>query len=132
MRFHGVPGSHSLQALVEALHAASAGDSGLRAETRARIAELRRPLGLRSFVLSASPVSARLSSLVLRLAVESPLVTSEVFSLHDFPALAAKYGIESAPRTLVNDAVEIRGAPDEIEFVEEALGALVPRADGYG
>lgn len=131
MRFHGVPGSHSLQALVEAIRASSTGDPGLRADTRDLLSAINKPLRLRAFVHSASPLCARLTSLALRLAVESPFVVAEVFSLPDFPALAAKYGVESAPRTLVNEALEIRGAPDEKDFVEEALGALVPRANGY-
>ncbi|MEM4729794.1 MAG: thioredoxin family protein [Thermoplasmata archaeon] len=131
MRFYGVPSGYSFQALAEAIDAASSGLPGLSPAAQERLGAIKRPLRLRVFVNSVSPLCARLSSLALRLAVGSDFVHTEVFSITDFPEIAEMYRVDSTPRTVVNGRTEIRGAPPEAEFVEELLGAQVPRTDGY-
>lgn len=50
LRFTGVPGGHEIMALADAILVASAGDSGLSAASRARLAAVRSPIDILVFV----------------------------------------------------------------------------------
>jgi hypothetical protein len=50
LRFTGVPGGYEIMALADAVLLASAGDSGLSAASRARLAAVKTPLDILVFV----------------------------------------------------------------------------------
>jgi hypothetical protein len=55
----------------------------------------------------------------------------EIINVHDFPELVLKHRVGGTPRTVVNDVIEINGAPAEREFTERVMGAVVPQGMMY-
>ena len=58
-----------------------------------------------------------------RLAAASPRVTATAIEATELPDLARRYRVTGVPKTVVNDEIEILGAPPEDEFVAQALRA---------
>lgn len=131
LRFLGTPSGHGLPVLVAALKEASTGLSGLGPVIRRRAAAIKRPLVLRVFISPEMEYCKRPALLALRLAVENEHIRSELINHIDFPVLSQRYKIGTAPRTIVNDSVEIGGALAEARFLEEIFSALVPQVRPY-
>jgi hypothetical protein len=131
IRLLGAFSGWELKIAAEALVLASGGESGLARRTREMLASLKKPLVLKVFVSPESELCVRTSGLAMRMAAGFPLVCAELVNAPDFPVMSQRYRVENTPRTIVNDIVELDGAPDEGAFVEKVLGAVVPQGEIY-
>jgi predicted DsbA family dithiol-disulfide isomerase len=62
------------------------------------------------------------------MAFANPNITAFAVEATEYPDLARRYHVSGVPKTVINDQVEILGALPQDAFIEQALGALDPRA----
>jgi len=55
------------------------------------------------------------------MAFANPLITAYAVEATEFPDLARRYMVNGVPKTVVNDEVEILGAPPQDDFIDQAL-----------
>ena len=60
-------------------------------------------------------------SLANRMSVASPWVSARTVEANEFPELAARFGVQGVPRTVVNERGAFVGALPEPQFVEAIL-----------
>ncbi len=58
------------------------------------------------------------------MAFANPNITALAVEATEFPDLARKYQVSGAPKTIVNDEVEILGALPQDAFVEQVLSGV--------
>jgi hypothetical protein len=131
VRFLGVPAGWGLRILAEALVIASTGEAGLGPKTVDKLASLRKPVVIKVFISPESEYCRRAAVLAVRMAVESRHVSAELINSTDFPVLSRRYGVETTPKTIINDTIEVLGARSETDLVERVLAATVPQARMY-
>ena len=60
-------------------------------------------------------------------AIENEYITADVVEVSEFIDMAQRYRVQSVPKTVVNDRVEIMGALPEPRFLQEVLKVLEPQ-----
>lgn len=60
------------------------------------------------------------------MAVESPLVTSEIIEVSEFPHIARQYAIYAVPKIVVNERLELEGAQTEEVLARAVVEASRP------
>lgn len=124
IRFLGAPGGYEFMSLVDAVVLAGTSDSGLSADSRARIAEkVKEPLDLLVFVTPTCPHCPRAVTLAHRMAVESSFIRATCVEATEFMDLSRRYRVNGVPKTIVNGRIEMLGALPEEEFLEGVLEA---------
>ena len=51
------------------------------------------------------------------MAIENPLVTSDVIEVEEFPALSKMYAVKGVPKTVMGRVSELTGALPKVQFV---------------
>jgi hypothetical protein len=57
------------------------------------------------------------------MAMESPLITSDMVEATDFPHLNHKYNVAAVPKTVINETTEFEGALPEQDFLKYVMRA---------
>ena len=126
IRFYGMPSGHEFASLVNDLILVSQRDSGLLAETRKFLADLKQPVHLQVFVTPTCPYCPQAVILAHRMALESELVSADMVEATEFPELAERFGVSGVPQTTINlGAGTVVGAYPEPQLVAEIRNALV-------
>ncbi len=118
VRVYGAPGGYEFLTLVDTILLVSAGDSGLSAASRARLAGLTAPVDVKVFVTATCASCPRMVSLAHRAAIESDLVTASSIVATEFPDLVKEYKVTGVPKTVVGDRTEIYGVVEEEELIK--------------
>lgn len=126
IRFLGAPVGHELAALLEAIVTVSRRESGLSAGSRARLADLAAPIDIRVFSTPTCAYCSQAVGLAHRLAYQSPLITATGVSVIEYPDLIRKHRVTGVPKIVINDRVELLGAPSEEVLVDAVLQAAAP------
>jgi glutaredoxin-like protein len=126
IRFFGLPAGFEFAALLDAILAVSEGDSGLRAETRAKLAQLTEPLHLQVFATPTCPHCPPAVRLAYQFAIESDLIRADGIEATEFPDLAERFRVFAVPRTIVNDEAYVEGSLPEGFFLDAILKKLEP------
>ena len=64
-----------------------------------------------------------------KLAIENEHITADVVEVSEFIDLAQRYQVRGAPKTVVNDRIEMMGAVPEPRFLQEVLKAVEPKRE---
>jgi glutaredoxin-like protein len=125
IRFFGFPGGYEFDSLLEAIRRVAESDPGLGGELLQHLIGRTEPLHLQVFVTATCPYCPRMVQLAHRMALASPLVRADMVDAAEFPRLAALYGVQGVPMTVVDGAVTVVGSVPEAKL----LAALrqVPR-----
>jgi len=128
-RIFGVPAGYEFTSLVGAVVDASRGPPPNRRVEQA-LARLGRSVRILVFTTRSCPVCPLAVRAALRLAMRSPLVSSDAVDAADFPSLAEEHGVYAVPKVVVYVDGERRGEevgvpPLPLEGVELALVRLV-------
>ncbi len=123
IKFYGVPAGFEFTSLLAAIALVSRRDSGLKPETRARLATLRAAVDLQVFTTLTCPYCPAAVVTAHRFALESPMVTAAAVDSGEFPQLAGLYDVLAVPRTVVNRQRHIEGVASEDKLLEEVLAA---------
>lgn len=121
IHFYGIPAGYEFTSLINAIQLVGKRDSGLKAETRQRLAELKVPVAIDVFVTLNCPYCPMMVSLAHRFALESDLINANVIDAQEFPVLANYYDVMAVPKTVINQRHQFEGALPEERFLAEVL-----------
>ena len=124
IRFYGLPAGYEFSALIEAILAVSRGDSGLRPETREKLAKLTQPLHLQVFTTPTCPYCPPAVTMAYQFALESDLVRADGIEATEFPDLATRFHVMAVPRTIINGDAHVEGTLPEHFFLDAVLKAI--------
>jgi len=124
IRFYGIPMGYEFMSLVEAISAASKGESGLSQKTKEKLQNLKKPVHIQVFVSPTCPDSAKSALQACQFAIESDNVRTDVISITEFPHLAVKHGVRGVPKTVANERLAAEGAISEGPFLRSIMSAL--------
>lgn len=123
IRLYGIPSGYEFTTLLAAIQLVGTGDSGLKPETREKLAGLKEPVDINVFVTLTCPYCPGMASLAHRFALESDKVTAAVIDAGEFPQLANLYEVMAVPRTVVNRTLKFDGMVPEDKLLEHVLAA---------
>jgi glutaredoxin-like protein len=123
IRFYGIPSGYEFSTLVDTIKMVSSGASGLSPDTRRALAKVKHPLKLKVFVTPTCPYCPAAVTLAHQMAVESPLISSEMIESIEFPQLAQKYRVMGVPKTVINEELSLEGAVPEASLLDLVLAA---------
>ncbi|MGC8547463.1 MAG: protein disulfide oxidoreductase [Candidatus Micrarchaeia archaeon] len=122
--YFGMPYGHEFSALVNDIIEASAGETGLKKETKEQLKKVDKKLDIKVFVTPTCPYCPISVHMAHQFAIESDKIKSSMIEAMEFPELADKYSVMAVPKIVINDKVEFEGAvPEEMfmQYVQEAL-----------
>src|ERR1019366_3930525 len=109
IRFYGLPAGFEFSALIDAILVVSKGDSGLRPETREKLAQLTQPPHVQVSTTPTCPYCPPAVKMAYQFAIESDLVRADGIEATEFPDLAARFHVLAVLRTIINDEEHIEG-----------------------
>ena len=121
IRFYGVPAGYEFTTLLNALQIVGKKDSGLKPQTRERLARITRPVQIDVFVTLTCPYCPMMAGLAHKFAMENDLITASAIDAQEFPVLANYYNVAAVPRTIINQLHSIEGAIPEDKLLAEVL-----------
>lgn len=125
IRFYGAPSGYEFATFLDDIRMMAAADSGLSAETKARLATLTQPLDLKVFVTPTCPYCPAAVRLAHQFALESPQITASMIEATEFPDWATRFNVYGVPKTVINDneAYALEGAVPEDVLLEQVMAA---------
>lgn len=130
IRFYGVPAGFEFTSLLNAILLASKGDSGLKPETRQKLAAITQPVDLSVFVTLTCPYCPMQVGMAHRFAIESEHISAAAIDSAEFVPLAQLYSVMAVPKTVINRRHQVDGALPEEKLLEAVLQALEQPAQG--
>jgi len=125
IRYAGIPSGHEFSSLIHDLVLVSSRDSGLSQETREFLGGLTEPVHMQVFVTPTCPYCPRAVVLAHQMALESPMIESEMVEAMEFPELSDRFGVSGVPHTVINAGKgNVIGAVPENNLVAEIKRAL--------
>lgn len=124
IRYYGIPSGYEFSTLLEDIIMVSKRDSGLKPETKAKLATLVKPVHIKVFVTPTCPYCPTAAITAHKMAFESEMIKSEVIESIEFPFLAQKYGVYGVPKVVINEKVSFEGALPEEMFLDYVLKAV--------
>ena len=102
----------------------SNGRSRLTPAGKARVKAISKPVHIQVYVTPTCPYCPRAVRIAHQMAIENPLITSDMVEAMEFPDLADKYSVMSVPKMIVNETYHFVGALPEPQFIEQIELAL--------
>jgi glutaredoxin-like protein len=124
IRFYGLPAGYEFSTLMDAIVLVSKGDSGLRPESRDKLAQLRAPLHLQVFTTPTCPYCPPAVRMAYQFAMESDGVRADGIEATEFPDLAQQFQVMAVPRTIINGKSHVEGTLPEHFFLDAVLKSL--------
>ena len=128
IRLYGLPAGYEFVVLLEDILRVSRGESGLSAESVAKLRSLAAPVHLQVFVTPTCPYCPGATLLAHQLALESEQITADMVEATEFPDLVRRYNVRGVPKTIVNGKAGIEGSLPEPHFIDGILAAV----NGHG
>jgi glutaredoxin-like protein len=118
IRLAGIPSGYEFTSLVQDIKLVSARESGLSSNSREFINGLTSPVQLQVFVTPTCTYCPQAVVLASRMAMENPLIQTEIIEATEFPELAQKHDVSGVPQTTINDgAYRVVGAVPEEDLI---------------
>ncbi|CAG1003056.1 MAG: thioredoxin family protein [Anaerolinea sp.] len=124
IRYYGIPSGYEFTSLIHDILMIGTGETGLSAQTKAWVAELKSPLHLQVFVTPTCPYCPPAVLLAHKLAMESDLIRADMVEASEFPHLSMKYNVMGVPRTVINEDWHVEGAVPEAMLIAQLQDAL--------
>ncbi len=124
VRYFGLPAGHEFSAFIDDIIDVSSGKSRLSPAGRARVKAIDKPVHIEVYVTPTCPYCPRAVRMAHEMAIENPLITSDMVEAMEFPDLADKYAVMSVPKMIVNESYHFVGALPEPQFIEQIELAL--------
>ncbi|MCS6906930.1 MAG: thioredoxin family protein [Anaerolineales bacterium] len=130
VRYAGIPAGHEFSSLIHDFLLVSSRDSGLSQRTRELLKKVNQPVLLQVFVTPSCPYCPRAVVLAHQMAMEHPLIESEMVEAIEFPELSERFGVSGVPQTTINEgAGTIIGAVPEEHLLAEILRVAGKKAE---
>ncbi len=124
IRYYGAPAGYEFNALLEDILMVARGDSGLARETRAKLAELDRPVHVEVFVTPTCPYCPGAVHLAHQFAMESDKVTADMVEATEYPHLVQRHRVMGVPKTIVNGQDATEGLVPEPVLLDAMMRVL--------
>uniref|UniRef100_A0A7V3ZWP6 Glutaredoxin n=1 Tax=candidate division WOR-3 bacterium TaxID=2052148 RepID=A0A7V3ZWP6_UNCW3 len=124
IHYYGIPSGYEFSTLLEDIIMVSKRDSGLKPETKAKLATIVKPVHIKVFVTPTCPYCPSAAITAHKMALESDMIKAEVIESIEFPFLAQKYGVYGVPKVVINEKVSFEGALPEEMFLDYVLKAV--------
>lgn len=124
IRYYGVPAGYEFSALVDAIFDVSKGTTNLSDAIKKKLAEIKKPVHIQSFVSPTCPYCPKAVKIACQLAIESELIRSDVIEMTGFPYLVQRYAVMSVPHIVINEDTSFVGAQPPEVFLEQIVLAL--------
>jgi glutaredoxin-like protein len=121
IRWQGLPAGYEFSSVVDGIERVSSGKHGLSDATVEQLGGLTEPVEVMVFSTTSCPHCPKAISLANRMALASPQVRAMAVEANEFPSLAAQFGVQGVPRTVVNRTGAFVGALPEAAFVDSVL-----------
>ena len=119
IRYYGAPVGYETQALVDAVVELSNSSPHLSPKAKESLSKVRRKANIKVFVLTTCPFCPTVARHAYRAAIGSTNVSTDVIDSSAFKELAARHSVMGVPKMILNDAMDITGAVDEVAFFEK-------------
>jgi len=124
IRFFGIPSRYDFVSLLEAITVESNRDAMFSPETAEILKPLDRPVHIQVFVTPMCPYCPVAVKTAHRFAIAKEHIRADMIESVEFPHLAARYGVMSVPKTVMNETFSIGGALPEKQFAEQVMKAV--------
>lgn len=124
IRFYGIPAGYEFSGFIETLIWVSRRSTDLMEETKNFLRTLDKSITIQTFVTVTCPHCVQAVSLGHKMAIESPLLRSEMVEVTEFPHLAYRYGVRAVPKVVINEQVSFEGALPERHFLAKIREAI--------
>ena len=125
IRYAGIPSGHEFSSLINSFLLVSGRDSKLGDDIRKMLKELDKPVNMYVFVTPTCPYCPQAVILAHQMALESPMVESEMIEATEFPELSMRFNVSGVPQTTINEgAGTVVGAVPEGNLMAEILRAV--------
>lgn len=121
IRYYGIPSGYEFSSLIEDIVDVSKEDSGLLAESKELLAQIKKPLHLQVFVTPTCPHCPAAVRLAHKLAMENDNITADMIEATEFPHLSMRYNIKGVPKTMIGEDTPIDGALPELDLIEKIV-----------
>lgn len=110
IKFYGLPGGYEINSFIKSLLETSGQKEELPEAVKSRISAIKKDVHLQVFVTLSCPYCPAAVGAAHRLALENPSIRADMIESSTFVPLAVKYGVQSVPMTVINDAQKLVGA----------------------
>ena len=125
IRYAGIPSGHEFSSLINSVLLVSGRDSNLGEDIRDMLKDLDQPVTMLVFVTPTCPYCPQAVVLAHQMALESPMIESEMIEATEFPDLSMRFNVSGVPQTTINEgAGTVVGAVPEGNLVAEILRAV--------
>ncbi len=124
VRFYGIPSGYEFTSLVQAILTVSKGEADFSPTGQELIAKIDKPVHIQVFITPTCPYCPQAVHMAHALAVASDQVTAEMVESVEFPHLANRYGVQTVPKTVINETTFQDGAAPEPLFLARVLQAI--------
>jgi len=126
IQYSGIPAGHEFGTFINDIVLVSGRDSGLSAEAREYLKNLKKPLHLQVFVTPTCPHCPRAVLLAHQMAMENPvMIRAEGVEATEFPELANQFNVRGVPQTVINAGMgTVVGAMPEKNLLAEIMRAV--------
>ena len=125
IRYAGIPSGHEFSSLINSFLLVSGRDSKLGDDIRKMLKDLDKPVNMYVFVTPTCPYCPQAVILAHQMALESPMVESEMIEATEFPELSMRFNVSGVPQTTINEgAGTVVGAVPEGNLMAEILRAV--------
>ncbi len=124
IRYYGIPAGYEFPALVDDILDVSKGTTSLPDNIKKKLAEITKPIHIQVFVTPTCPFCPRAARLAHQFAIENEFIRSDVIEMTEFPYLAQRYSVMSAPLIVINEDTSFTGAQPPEVFIEQITMAL--------
>ena len=125
IRYAGIPSGHEFSSLINSVLLVSGRDSNLSEDIRDMLKDLDQPVNMLVFVTPTCPYCPQAVVLAHQMALESPMIESEMIEATEFPDLSMRFNVSGVPQTTINEgAGTVVGAVPEGNLVAEILRAV--------
>jgi glutaredoxin-like protein len=125
IRYAGIPSGHEFSSLINSFLLVSGRDSKLGEDIRKMLKDLGEPVNMYVFVTPTCPYCPQAVILAHQMALEIPMVESEMIEATEFPELSMRFNVSGVPQTTINEgAGTVVGAVPEGNLMAEILRAV--------
>lgn len=124
IRFYGIPSGYEFATLIEGIKMVSAGDSGLPADIKRKVAAIDKPVHMQVFITPTCPYCPQAVHLAHQMAMENSKVRADMVEAIEFPHLSNKYQVMGVPRTVINETYHLEGAAPGAMVLDKIAEAL--------
>lgn len=118
MKINGLPAGHEINSFINGILSVSGVGSKVSAETKERLATLKKPVNIKVFVTLGCPHCPGAVEKAHELALASPYIEAEAIEAQTFQKLSRKYKVMGVPKIVINEQYDFVGNQPLEVFLE--------------